>query len=241
MRAFVVADAHGRWELVKGLLKQEGLHRPENWEQTYVVSLGDLINCTQDSVERDLTTLTGVGFLFDHLLVGNHEHPYFPGYITKFSGFHYDKEIAEAIEKIEYRAAFHFGTVLITHAGLGRYWEYEKQTSAAQAAWTINKKWKDDPADPLFNSIGPARGGPQRWGGILWSHDTEGKARNFSQVYGHTPRDEVRVRHAHKFGEVSHVCIDLNSPGKKERSRIGGAWIEPDGKIVPVSFSPEEE
>lgn len=236
-RAFVVADAHGNYKAVKGLLKQEGLHRLKNWETTHIVQLGDLLNCVEEDVSKDLRTLDDIAFMFDHMLVGNHEHPYWPGYIQKFGGFHFEPTLAEKMQKFEYTAAFAFGGVLVTHAGLAKHWELTWDT-AKEAARDINEWWSHDPSLPIFNSIGRMRGGSQQQGGILWCHSTENKSRKFSQVFGHTPGD-IRSWKFTKYGDVEHLCIDLGA--KKEGKPIAGAWIEEDGTITPVTYDPAKE
>lgn len=234
MRAFVIADAHGNWESVKYLLKQERLHRREIWEKTFIVHVGDLITAADDTVKEDLATLENVAWMFDILLVGNHEHPYWPGYIPKFTGFHYSKEIAKNLDGFNYKAAFEFGNVLVTHAGLSRNFE-DTWMTAHEAEQALNERWEKDPSDPLFSTIPLKRGGMSRWGGVLWSDLSEGKSRRFSQVYGHTSCKEFHVTEPRKYGHVQHVCIDLGAKDRKNGT-LGGVWIDDDGTITPVSL-----
>lgn len=229
MKAFVVADAHGNWDAVEKLLRQEDVLVAPRKEVT-LVHLGDLANCVKESVEDDVQTLAEAETVFDVLLVGNHEHPYWPGYIDKFSGFFYHPAVAEQIQLERYQAAYHFGGVLVTHAGLARQWEDEWQ-SADMAAYELNKMFEKDPAHAIFGQIGRARGGWNANGGILWSDYQEGKSRRFNQLYGHTPGQKIRRSQSTKF-DTEHVCIDL---GAKDKGKpIAGAWIDSWGNIDPV-------
>lgn len=241
-RAFVVADAHGNWDAVQGLLRQEGL-----WDDagptklgfsTRMIQLGDLMNCVKDSYFQDIETIENASNVFDIFLPGNHEHPYWPGYITKFWGFYYYPPIEKLIEGLvddgSYHAAVAHGNVLITHAGLCRGHEGSWQT-ADEAATYLNEAWEKDPSDAIFNEIGYARGGRVPYGGILWSDWQEAKCRDFSQVVGHTPGKLIRTRD-HESTKTQAVCIDL---GANVGRRIAGAWIDADGTITPVIHDPD--
>lgn len=243
-RAFIVADAHGNWDAVQGLLTQEGLwsddDRTELGTETFMVQLGDLMNCVKDSYFQDIETIERANDAFDVFLPGNHEHPYWPGYITKFWGFYFyppiEKLIEELVDEGRYCAAVAYGNVLITHAGLCRGHEGSWQTAAEASAY-LNDTWEKDPSDAIFNEIGYARGGRVPYGGILWSDWQEAKCRDFSQVVGHTPGEKIRTRD-HESTKTQAICIDL---GAKIGRRIAGAWIDVDGTITPVIHDPDSQ
>lgn len=238
MRAFVIADAHGNYDAIEGLLRQEGLfddggalYEPN---EVKIVQLGDLMNCVEDSYHVDMDILVRTENLFDVQLVGNHEHPYWDGYINKFWGFQFYPEIKERMFEQPWVAAFHFGGVLVTHAGLARIWE-DRYETAEEAATDLNKTFREAPDANIFNMIGMRRGGKTVFGGVLWSDEQEKKSRKFSQVFGHTP-GKIRMSEVSKYGTVS-VCIDL---GAKTVGRpIAGAWIDEDGTITPVVYNPD--
>jgi hypothetical protein len=227
--AFVAADAHGRLDLVEGLLRQEGLIdeqgrrlRPE----VLTVQLGDLCNCVADSIDADLACLKRAPDLFDVYLVGNHEHPYFGG--TPFYGFWSDPEVGLMLRRFSsdrfLRPAIAVAGVLVSHAGLtsehGWGWHDAAAVEAHLAsAWTLT------PTAPIFSAIGPGRGGFQRSGGILWADWSEPKRSTFRQLVGHTPGSAHRRRRG-------SVCIDLGA----RKGRIGGAWIAGDGAITPTGY-----
>jgi hypothetical protein len=225
-RTFVVADAHGRSDLVRGLLEQEGASGPD----VTVVQLGDLANCVVGSEQADFEALELVREgLIDVMLVGNHEHPYFGG--PSFFGFFPHASIRQSLFQIRDRdglkAAHAVEGVLITHAGLTP-WALKRLAfmSAEALAMTINGIWKADPKDLLFSAIGSSRGGYRNEGGILWADWSEPKPRKLRQLVGHTVGNTIRHRNA-------STCIDLGAG--KDSTRIAGAWIE-DGEIEVVIY-----
>jgi hypothetical protein len=230
MKTFALADIHGNWELAKRALIAAGAvdfdpatGNIKKKPGITLIQLGDIINGTKDSVERDLVALENVP-LFDYVIVGNHDFPYWNNDpASSFYGFEWNDEINAAIDKHRWRfkAAKAVGEVLLTHAGLSR--EYEGVwASAQQAADYIDKIWRTTQADRLFTGIGRTRGGPDKYGGIMWSDWSEAKTRTFSQLFGHTPGNKIRKRLS-TTQDTAQYCIDL---GGKGGQRVGGAWIE---------------
>jgi hypothetical protein len=240
--AFVVADAHGRLDLIEGLLKKADAGR--GLDRT-IVQLGDLVNCVASSINDDLETLAAAPDLFDVLLVGNHEHPYFGG--PGFVGFWRDPEVENAIRKLDWQAAFSVREFLVTHAGLGEglggnAFDHERKLNAA---------WRELPdRHPYFVSDE----------GILWTRGPK-VTPGFSQIIGHTP-GPIRVQ-----GQASHVslfrprqdasfvngrpegfeldepfvlCIDAGASkggsGYARVDRLAGCWIR-DGEVEIVTFT----
>jgi hypothetical protein len=187
---FVVADAHGRLDLVEGLLALAGAERGPS---RTIVHLGDLVNCVASSIDDDLATLEAAPDLFDVLLCGNHEHPYFGG--PTFSGFFRSEDVATAMLRLPWKAAFAAGEFLVTHAGLGRALVGGSALSARAHANILNRAWADNPGrDAYFAAISRYRGGLSEVGGILWSDWQEPKSTaGFSQIVGHTP-GPIRVQ-----------------------------------------------
>lgn len=228
---FVIADAHGRHDLVRGLLRQEGLLNGRDvLDRTgpKVVQIGDLCNCVSSSIDADRECLKRAPDWFDVYLVGNHEHPYFDG--PAFSGFWRDPEIRELLLRYAARGLMRpclaVGDILVTHAGLTSRWGGLVETAAEAEDW-LTKEWESRRTALVFSAISRTRGGFDRSGGVLWADWSEPKRMAFSQLVGHTAGDEIRSR-----GRSQHraVCIDL---GAGHNDRIAGAWIR-DGKIEVV-------
>lgn len=241
MITFVIADAHGRSDLVIGLMKQERLLGPDGARdklgQITVIQLGDLANCVEESEQEDFDSLALVrSGLINILLVGNHEHPYFGG--PAFFGYFPHASIRQSLYAIQARdglqAAYASDDVLITHAGmtpwaLGRL---APGMTAGAIAMTINTVWKHDPKDELFSAIGRSRGGYQAEGGIFWADWKEPRPRALRQLFGHSLGETIRRRHV-------VTCIDLGAG--KTSDRIAGAWIR-DGEVQTVIYeAPEGE
>ncbi len=242
MPVFVVADAHGRHDLVEGLLNQERLLRGQRADGTAVVHVGDLINAVASSISDDLECLRRAREWFDVYLVGNHEHPYFGG--PRFSGFWRDPEIERALFALEsiIQPTLAYEGVLVSHAGLtvemaGPEEDHSGWETAEAADEEIRWAWSQRSMRgtiPLFAAIGWSRGGSSRFGGILWSDWEEPKALAFNQVVGHSVGREVRwQRRDGKFA----VCIDLGA-SKEVNGALAGAWIR-DGEVEVVTYAGE--
>jgi hypothetical protein len=235
---FVIADAHGRYDLVRRLLEQEGLPS----KGVFVVQLGDLANCVIGSEHDDLEALSLVGGAIDLMLVGNHEHPYFDG--PPFSGFFPHPSVKERLHSLNdrqllepsYVAPGHrngnLGSILLTHAGVSRYlnapahFEESSWETAESADEELRWAWRTNPKYPIFSAVGRERYGWDPYGGILWSDWHEPKTLRFRQLIGHTPAEKIRRRDR-------ATCIDLGAG--KGRSRLAGAWIV-NGRIRTVVY-----
>lgn len=232
---FVVPDAHGNAELVRGLLEQEGIVEP-GWSartdtDVFVLQLGDLANCVASSSQADLEALGLVhSGLINQMLIGNHEHPYFGG--TPFAGFFPVPEVKESLYRIRDRdglkVAYEAHGVLVTHAGVGPWARKQLGTDdPAVMAERLNHNFDVDPRHHLFNVVGKARRGWNNEGGILWADWSEPKPRKLKQVIGHSVGDAIRIRWQTR-------CIDLGAG--KDSSRIAGAWIRPGGEVQTVIY-----
>jgi hypothetical protein len=223
-RAFVVADAHGRHDLVEALLEQEGLLGDRNG--TLTIQLGDLCNCVASSIGADQECLRRAPEWFDVYLVGNHEHPYFDE--PAFSGYWRDPEILHLLRHYAARGlirpCIEVGGVLVTHAGLTSRWGALCETAEEAAAW-LTTEWGSRTNAFVFSAIGRDRGGWDRSGGVLWADWREPKRGAFKQLVGHTAGDSIRKRQ-------KATCIDL---GAGHNDRIAGAWIE-EGAVRVVTY-----
>lgn len=226
---FVVADAHGRLDLVQGLIRKAGAERGPG---RTIVQLGDLASCTAGSAKDDLACLRAAPDLFDVLLIGNHEYPYLWGPV--FRGFWSDPEVEQVVFSLPYEAAYSDGEFLVTHAGLTNTWQrwnpVALEGADAAARW-LNELWRGPDDWGIFDAISHRRGGNHRSGGILWADWSERKAAGIRQVVGHTPGDDVRTA-----GDPPHAhCIDLGAARGTNGDRIAGCWLR-DGEVEVVIY-----
>lgn len=239
MSVFVIADAHGNADQVRGLLEQEGLPRPG----VAVVQLGDLANCVGDSEADDLEALDLVGGPIDLMLVGNHEHPHFGG--PAFSGFWPHLTVKHRLHRLNAAGLIqpsfvvpghgHNAGILVTHAGVTS--AMNEPTHPEEGPWTtaedadeeLRWAWHSDPRYRVFSAIGPERGGRDGGGGILWADWREPKTPLFRQLVGHTVGRDIRRK-------WRATCIDL---GGGKGDRIAGAWIV-NGRIRVVVHEREQ-
>lgn len=249
---FVVADAHGRLDLVHGLLAKAGILDPEGGSRggnATVVHLGDLANCVVGSIQADIECLAAADDLFDVVLVGNHEHPYFDG--TAFSGFWRDPQVGNAIHRLDWQPSFAAGEFLLTHAGLSHLWN---MAGAQECDEELRSAWRKDPAHhPFFDQISHKRGGSAYFGGMLWADWSEPKSTaGMSQIVGHTPgliRVQGQNGHARLVDgrpaalepdEPFAMCIDLGAAkgtgGWPDGDAIAGCWIRAE-KVEVVIYS----
>ena len=231
----MIADAHGRHDLVEGLLRQEGLLGYAHRAGTTVIQLGDLVNCVANSIGADQECLRRAPDWFDVYLVGNHEHPYFDG--PAFSGFWRDPEIGHLLRSYAARGFIRpciaIDGVLVSHAGLSRRWGGSCESAEEAETWLTNE-WQGRPNGLVFSAIGVERGGWHKSGGVLWADWREPKRMAFSQIVGHTVGPEVRWRRRNgKFA----ACIDLGA-SKEVNGPLVGAWLI-DGKVTIASYCHE--
>jgi len=97
-------------------------------------------------------------------------------------------------------AAAACGDWLVTHAGVHPKLARGLPADAGECAAVINDRWyrraPADSADPLFDWIGPTRGGRAPFGGIFWAHPAEwtrGRRPPWGQIVGHVPHLEPRL------------------------------------------------
>lgn len=156
-------------------------------------------------------------------LLGNHDLPYlFPGRIY-CPGYEIDKAVVfrrvldtEAFLKVAKLAHWIDGTTLVTHAGLSLQMLPPDLETDALPVWLdreIQTAWEDlrdsdgSPRHWIWRA-GYSRLGNQPVGGILWCdfEDEFEPVPGLSQVFGHTPGCEVRVR-SEPDGTVN-ICAD---------------------------------
>jgi Calcineurin-like phosphoesterase len=211
VKVFVISDCHGNIDgLMRALEKKKIVDKHGNRQlarKHQVISIGDLANCVEDSVGGDLACLNLVGEIIDQVLIGNHEIPYFdPG--NTFSGFKFDGVISQKIHSLMENdfigAAALVDKTLVTHAGFSR--EFNPLGLCSQEVFNvIEDQWDArNFSHSWLSSIGYARGGNRRCGGIIWcDFDDEFMPTVFPQICGHTPRG-VRMK-------GNSLCIDVGA------------------------------
>lgn len=207
----LVSDCHGNIDgLFRALEKKKLIDSSGNrivGTDHFIVSIGDLANCVEDSVGGDRECLNLVGNVFDTMLIGNHEIPYFDSG-NVFSGFHFDGVISHKIHSLLNEdligAAILHDNTLITHAGLSGL-ILSANFSAKECFEKIEEIWNNRRfSHSWFSSIGFSRGGISPSGGILWcDFEDEFAPTEFPQICGHTPRG-VRMK-------GNSLCIDVGA------------------------------
>lgn len=228
MRYFVVPDLHGNWRLARELFEKAAVPvNPDERRDAEIqaVQLGDLANCVAEGVADDIETLQKARLLFDVVLVGNHEAPYFD--LGAFSGFWPDAVVRARVEELEntgvLRPCLRIEDTLLTHAGVAAQWGL---TDAREAERVIRHAWEHTRRTaPILNAVSRARGGRDRAGGIFWSDWSEPRAQ-FQQVHGHTVKRDGPMWRYHPDG--SFVC-NLDVGGNLSANRMVGLWLDDDG------------
>jgi hypothetical protein len=212
MKFFIISDCHGNYDGLMRALEKKGIVDsngkrllPRN--NCQIISIGDLANCVDDSIQGDLNCLSLVGNVIDTMVIGNHEIPYLDERNT-FVGFHFNPEINEQIQTLLDEdligGSVQIENTLITHAGLSRNM-LSVQMSASECHDVIEyhfeaRNWNHG----FFSSIGRHRGGRDNVGGILWcDFDEEFIPTDFPQIVGHTPK-YVRMK-------GNTLCIDVGA------------------------------
>lgn len=212
-KVYVISDVHGRYEALREALLRARIISENGSRQLarrhQLVSIGDLANCTEDSVEGDLACLGLLGPVIDKLLIGNHEIPYFDPDAT-FVGFHFDERVNEALHAANENglvalAQQHNGT-LISHAGLDArlLGGYAASDMPKHMAEVLAHIWETHNYHHSFvASVGRGRGGWDQVGGMLWCDFDKELMSGFPQIVGHTP-GMLRAK-------PNALCIDVGA------------------------------
>jgi Calcineurin-like phosphoesterase len=216
----VIGDVHARAGALESLLCAAGVldrrgRRCRGWS---VVQLGDLLDRHAAS-EANLDTARLAGEAVDIVLAGNHESR-----LLADAASPHGHALATLAAHGWPHAAAAFGDWLVTHAGVHPEFARDLPPRARECAEEINHRWHSRTCgrgDPLFHAVGPSRGGPAAFGGILWLHADEcplNAATPWGQITGHVPQREPTLR------PRSWWAIDLG--GRRGRLaalvRIGG-------------------
>jgi hypothetical protein len=253
--SFLIGDVQGQDALLKRLLIQEGLMseagerlRPE----VTVIQLGDLGHFARYHMGSDRIDPENDEACFklledgviDLMLWGNHDRPImchlsidniFGGYLAPSLDFVHKVQGLRAQGKI--KLAQSIDGFLLTHAGLHSHWEHMDITDPEDIAGILNSydEFHFDGAssvhrevEQFIDTIGPTRGGRDKFGGILWRDNNDEPLWNgVRQIYGHSAYETVQTQPSRS--EVSY-CLDVS-----KYDRIGGIWL-PSEKIVTIGL-----
>ena len=238
VRTVVLGDLHGSLDAFHRILTRAGLLEGSSWRggRTILVQLGDVIDRGPQSLETyeflaDLQGRAAKGRGRVVRLLGNHEVSLLEGDF-QFADFPAPDALARRIRRdvLEGRvqAAYAHAGWLFTHAGLHcdlllklqadlRREAPGRRFSLPRLAERINRALRaavetGDFSDPIF-SVGEARGGDRRRGGIFWAdYDEEmsapARVPRIHQVFGHTPEGRTGARFR-RTSDGRRINIDI--------------------------------
>jgi hypothetical protein len=165
-----------------------------------LVSVGDLIDGRSEDDERTLLFGTKV---FDCIVAGNHEVSYLGG--RRFKGQPLDDPeelqelLREAARKGVLQPSYRSEDVLVTHAGVNRY--FARNAPIDDVVGKLSSAWESFLQQPrsrgtaILNGPSPHRGGHERYHpGCWWQDWTElllDYPKQFRQIVGHSPRGHI--------------------------------------------------
>jgi hypothetical protein len=209
----VIGDVHARADALHSLLREIGVidaggrRRRAGW----VVQVGDLLDRKADA-EANLETAHVAVAALDVVLAGNHEWRLLS---EPDSEHEHGAALAMLASQGWPHAAAAVDGWLVTHAGVHPGFAAELPADAADCAAEINHRWHRGNGrrarDPLFTSVGPARGGSDPHGGILWLHSDEwpkNQTTPWGQIAGHVPQPEPRLLRGPRW------AIDIKAPDR---------------------------
>src|SRR4051794_36130304 len=205
----VIGDVHARAGALHSLLREVGVidARGRRRSSAHVIQVGDLLDRKADPKEN-LATARLAAEVLDVVLVGNHE------WRLLNDG---DGDNAEALQALASRGWPHAAAArdgwLVTHAGVHPKFARDLPKDADACAAEINRRWaaKKRQRDPLFTAVGPARGGDDPYGSILWLHRDEWPSKEvtpWGQIAGHVPQAEPRLLPGPRW------AIDIKAPDR---------------------------
>ena len=280
---FIIGDVHGHLDRLEALLAKAGLldDCPRCWEEgmqsdcplcdgdglirdrhpdAEVVMVGDIGHWGRGgSPTGDLMTLKAAIKWADVLLWGNHDRALVDA-VHHFSGYQAPQgpEVWHLLKMANFKLAHEAHGFLITHAGLGGAFQYNKgvpeevKRDPAKFADWINEV-NDPDAEGSYSqfatrdAIGAYRGGLSPAGGILWRDINEKLYYPFRQVFGHSAdnkKHQVRYcwhnNHSRKPPEEESsrcsYCIDVGGKGDRPGDEcLAGIWL-PQERIVRVDL-----
>jgi Calcineurin-like phosphoesterase len=220
MLEVVIADVHGRADALRAVLCEVGVldARGRRRRGSWVVQVGDLLD-RRGTEAGNLAVAQLAAEAIDVVLAGNHEAQLLR------SGAH-GAALALLATRGWPHAAAAAGDWLITHAGVHPALAADLPRAASECAAEINDRWHRGRAgEPLFEWMGPARGGAAPFGGIFWLGAGEwprAEPSPWPQISGHVPQRAPRLLAARRWS------IDVGGRGGRlaalVRTRADGPW-----------------
>lgn len=192
----VIGDVHARADVLRALLRALGMldSRGRRRQGYWSVQVGDLLD-RRARPETNLRTARLAVEAFDLVVAGNHEVD-----MLADRGSPHGAALATLAARGWPQAAAELGGWLVTHAGVHPGLTHGLPRRAAECAAEINDRWHCRSAtqigDPLFDWVGPARGGISPYGGLFRRAASEWPPRSrtpWGQICGHLPQSRPRL------------------------------------------------
>lgn len=192
----VIGDVHARATVLRSLLRALGVldARGKRREGFWVVQVGDLLD-RRARAEANLRTARLAVAALDVVLAGNHEAD-----LLATAGAGHGAALATLAARGWPQAAAEVGGWVVTHAGIHPELTHGLSPHAADCVAEINdrwhRRWAEKLSDPLFDWVGPARGGVSPYGGVLWGAGSEWPPQGrtpWGQICGHMPQPRPRL------------------------------------------------
>lgn len=206
----VIGDVHARAEVLHALLRAVGVldSRGRRRRGFWIVQVGDLLD-RRASPEANLHTAQLAVKAVDVVLAGNHEADMLAQRAAANG-----PALATLAAQGWPHAASEVGGWVVTHAGIHPELTHGLSSVAEECVAEINDRWhRRSPrhiGDPLFDWVGPARGGVSPYGGLLWQAGSEwppGGRTPWGQICGHVPQQRPRLLTGPRW------LIDLGAEG----------------------------
>ena len=191
-----MGDVHARADVLRALLEALGVLDPggSRRKRSWIVQVGDLLD-RRAAPEANLRTARLAAATIDVVLAGNHEAEMFAEHNSAHGA-----ALATLAARGWPFAAAEVGGWLVTHAGVHPELTHGLSRRAEQCASEINDRWhrraRNGLGDPLFDWVGPARGGIAPYGGLFWHGRSEWPPDGrtpWGQICGHAPQRHPRL------------------------------------------------
>jgi hypothetical protein len=192
----VLGDVHARAPLLSGMLDALGVFdsRGRRRGGFWIVQVGDLLDRRAEP-GANLRTAKLATQAIDVALAGNHEVR-----MLADGGSDHAPALATLATRGWPHAAAELGGWLVTHAGVHPELTHGLPRDAGDCAREINDQWHRRASGrvthPLFDWVGPGRGGIAPYGGIFWGDASEWPPHGrtpWGQVCGHVPQPQPRL------------------------------------------------
>ena len=223
----VIGDVHARADLLRALLRALGVLDSRGCRRRgfWIVQVGDLFD-RRASPQANLGTARLAAEILDVVLAGNHELE-----MLVEPGSAHGAALSTLASRGWPHAAAAVSGWLVTHAGVHPELTHGLPPRAEDCALEINDRWHrragNSICDPLFDWVGPAKGGLAPYGGLFWRAESEWPPRGrtpWGQIHGHVPQGRPRLLPGPRW------LIDLGATGSKLAALM---WDGP-----PAGWSP---